>query len=219
MTVFYRRFGKRAFDIVVASALLGFLLPLLVLLTLAVRIRLGAPVFFSQRRGGHRNTVFNMVKFRSMTTERDRHGVLLPDERRLTTFGKVLRSWSLDELPQLVHVIKGDMSLIGPRPFLDSYLPHYTAEQKRRHDVRPGITGLAQVSGRNALSWEEKFEYDLYYVDHVSFWMDLKILWRTIGVISGRNGVSADGHATMPAWTPGTPQPRQMSRQFHRTSL
>lgn len=207
MAIFYRRYGKRAFDIVVAAFLLLAALPLFAVLIALVRVRLGSPVFFTQKRGGHKGRPLEMVKFRSMTDARTEDGVLMPDEARITPFGNALRAWSLDELPQLLHVLRGEMSLIGPRPFIYDYIAHYTPEQMRRHDMRPGMTGLAQVMGRNSLSWDDKFHYDIHYVDNVSFAMDLKILWRTIGVLFGRVGVSADGHATMPTWQPNLSAP------------
>ena len=171
---------KRLFDVVVsACALLVLALPLLVVIWM-VRRKLGSPVFFTQVRPGMHGKPFKMVKFRSMTSERGTDGELLPDAVRLTPFGRFLRSTSLDELPELWNVLKGDMSLVGPRPLLMEYLPLYSPEQARRHEVRPGITGWAQVNGRNAISWEDKFKLDVWYVDHCSLWLDIKILWLTV---------------------------------------
>jgi len=165
-----------------------------------VRVKLGAPVLFKQVRPGLGGKPFTMMKFRSMTDERDEHGNLLPDGVRLTKFGRFLRSTSLDELPGLWCVLKGDMSLVGPRPLLMEYLPLYSAEQARRHEARPGITGWAQVNGRNAISWEQKFEYDVWYVDNQSLWLDIKIIFLTLKKVFVRDGISAQGEATMPAF-------------------
>jgi len=189
---------KRAFDIFVSALALALGAPLFAILALLVRIKLGAPVFFVQMRPGLRGALFPLRKFRSMTDARGADGALLDDARRLTPFGRWLRATSLDELPELWSVLTGDMSLVGPRPLLKDYLPLYSAEQARRHDVRPGLTGWAQVNGRNALSWEEKFRLDLWYVDHQSFLLDLKILAMTFGKILRREGIAHDGEATMP---------------------
>lgn len=187
---------KRLFDISVSLAsLLIFALPLLVLGCL-IRLKLGSPVFFTQVRPGLSGKLFRMVKFRSMTEERSQDGSLLPDAERLTSFGALLRSTSLDELPELWNVLKGDMSLVGPRPLLVEYLPLYSPEQARRHDVRPGITGWAQVNGRNAISWEEKFALDVWYVENQSLWLDIKILWLTVRKVLVRDGINAAGVAT-----------------------
>ncbi|TXJ09258.1 MAG: sugar transferase [Alicycliphilus sp.] len=192
---------KRLFDIVVsACALLVLALPLWVLMW-QVRRKLGSPVFFTQVRPGLHGKPFKMVKFRSMTSERGADGELLPDAVRLTPFGRFLRSTSLDELPELWNVLKGDMSLVGPRPLLVEYLPLYSPEQARRHEVRPGITGWAQVNGRNALDWEAKFKLDVWYVDHRSLWLDIKILWLTVKKVLVREGISAAGEATMGKFT------------------
>ena len=192
---------KRLFDIVASVAILTiFSLPLLVLVGL-VRIRLGSPVFFTQVRPGLGGQLFKLIKFRTMTDARGPTGELLPDADRLTPFGRMLRSTSLDELPELWNVIKGEMRLVGPRPLLVEYLPRYTPVQARRHDVRPGITGWAQVNGRNAISWEEKFNLDTWYVDNQSFWLDLRILWLTLRKVVVREGISAPGDATMPPFT------------------
>lgn len=188
---------KRLFDLIVsASALLCLALPLLLLMWLVKR-RLGSPVFFSQLRPGLHGRPFRMLKLRSMNEARGPDGQLLPDAERLTHFGRFLRSSSLDELPGLWNVLKGDMSLVGPRPLLVDYLPLYSAEQARRHEVRPGITGWAQVNGRNALSWEEKFKLDVWYVDNRTMWLDLKILFLTVRKVVVRDGISASGEATM----------------------
>lgn len=192
---------KRLFDVVIAAlALLVFSLPLL-LLTGLIRRRLGSPAFFRQMRPGLHGRPFMMVKFRTMTDARGPNGELLPDAERLTAFGRFLRASSLDELPELWNVLKGDMSLVGPRPLLMAYLPLYSPEQARRHDVRPGITGWAQVNGRNALSWEDKFRLDIDYVDNHSVLLDLKILWLTVRKVLIREGISAQGEATMSAFT------------------
>ncbi len=188
---------KRAFDLVVSLLALILLSPLLGLLALLVHLRLGAPVLFRQLRPGLHGQPFTLYKFRTMTDARDAQGALLPDAERLTPLGRFLRSTSLDELPELFNVLKGEMSLVGPRPLLMEYLPRYTPEQLRRHEVRPGITGWAQVNGRNVLSWEEKFALDVWYVEHHSFWLDLKILVLTTGKIINREGISQPGHATM----------------------
>jgi lipopolysaccharide/colanic/teichoic acid biosynthesis glycosyltransferase len=189
---------KRCFDLVAAAlALLSLALPLLVLAAL-IRRKLGSPVFFRQIRPGLHGKPFEMVKFRSMTSERGPDTQLLPDAQRLMPLGRFLRTSSLDELPELWNVLKGDMSLVGPRPLLMEYLLLYSPEQARRHEVRPGITGWAQVNGRNALSWEEKFKLDVWYVDNRSFWLDLKIIWRTVKKVLARDGISAEGEATMP---------------------
>ncbi len=189
---------KRAFDLVVSAVSLILLSPCILIVAILVRLKLGAPILFTQSRPGKNDRVFEIFKFRSMTSETDQHGNLLPDETRLTKFGRFMRATSLDELPGLVNVLKGDMSLVGPRPLLVEYLPRYNARQKRRHEVKPGITGWAQVNGRNAVSWEERFELDVWYVENQSFLLDLKILVMTVGKVVRRSGVSAAGHATMP---------------------
>lgn len=189
---------KRIFDVVgSALALVVFAVPL-GLLIWQVRRKLGSPVFFRQTRPGHSGQPFEMIKFRTMTDARDADVQLLPDGERLTPFGRFLRSSSLDELPELWNVFRGDMSLVGPRPLLMEYLPLYSTKQARRHEVRPGITGWAQVNGRNALGWEEKFELDVWYVDNHSLWLDLRILWLTVKKVIVREGISAAGEATMP---------------------
>ncbi len=195
---------KRLFDFFAASvALLVFSLPLLVLIWLVKR-KLGSPVFFVQTRPGLHSKPFRMFKFRTMTDARDAQGHLLPDSERLTSFGRFLRASSLDELPELINILKGDMSLVGPRPLLMEYLPLYNVRQAKRHDVRPGLTGWAQINGRNALSWEEKFELDAWYVENRSFWLDLKIIFLTIKKVLVREGISAAGEATMSKFT-GSP--------------
>jgi lipopolysaccharide/colanic/teichoic acid biosynthesis glycosyltransferase len=192
---------KRLFDLVLSILLLlALAVPLLVLVWL-VRRKLGSPVFFRQLRPGLHGKPFEMVKFRTMTSERASDGQLLPDDVRLTPFGRFLRATSLDELPELWNVLKGDMSLVGPRPLLMEYLSLYTPEQSRRHEVRPGITGWAQVNGRNAISWEEKFQLDVWYVDHCSLWLDIRILWLTVQKVLVRDGISAAGEVTMPRFT------------------
>jgi len=194
--MFYRRLVKPAGDRLLAAALMPAALPVGFLLAALVRLRLGRPVLFRQRRIGLQEQSFEFLKFRTMTDERDADGKLLPDEVRLTPFGRFLRATSLDELPQLWNVIKGDMSLIGPRPLLPEYLPRYSEFQRRRHEVKPGITGLAQILGRNTLSWERKFELDVQYVDACSFLMDARIILLTLISVIRREGISQTGHAT-----------------------
>ena len=190
--------SKRIFDFLISILGLIVISPILLLLYILVLIFLGYPVLFSQARPGLHGRIFKLYKFRTMRDLRDKQGNLLPDEQRLTGFGRFLRSSSLDELPELFNVLKGEMSLVGPRPLLVQYLDRYTPEQARRHEVLPGITGWAQVNGRNALSWEEKFALDLWYVDHRNFWLDIKILFMTLGKIFKREGISAPGSATSP---------------------
>lgn len=196
---------KRFFDVLAASIGLLLLSPVLVVLAVLIALRLGRPVLFTQTRPGLHGMPFRMLKFRSMTSTCDSNGNLLPDEQRLTPFGQRLRSTSLDELPGLWAVFKGDMSLVGPRPLLMEYLPLYSLEQARRHEARPGITGWAQVNGRNAISWEEKFALDVWYVENQSLWLDIKILMLTVKKVFVREGISAAGEATMSKFT-GTPQ-------------
>jgi len=193
--------GKRAIDVLVAAAALAVLSPLLGAVAVGVRWRLGSPVLFRQVRPGLHGRPFEMVKFRTMTDARDAQGRPLPDAERLPPFGRFLRSTSLDELPELWNVLRGDMSLVGPRPLLMQYLPLYSREQARRHEVKPGITGWAQVNGRNALSWEEKFALDVWYVDHHTLRLDFQILWATLRHVLRREGINAAEHATMPAFT------------------
>jgi lipopolysaccharide/colanic/teichoic acid biosynthesis glycosyltransferase len=193
----YQRYGKRLLDLAFALPALILVSPLLALLAVSVWCTLGPPVLFRHRRAGLRSRPFTLLKFRTMTDARDPAGVLLPDAERLTPFGGLLRSTSLDELPQLLNVLKGEMSLVGPRPLLVEYLDRYTPEQIRRHEVKPGITGWAQVNGRNALTWEEKFALDVWYVDHCSFRLDLKIAILTVWKIFTREGINHPGQATM----------------------
>ncbi len=188
---------KRSFDLVCSLSLLFITFPIIGVCALLVRRKLGTPVLFKQERPGLHGKPFHIYKFRTMTDERDGQGELLPDDVRLTRFGRLLRKLSLDELPQLFNVAKGDISLVGPRPLLMEYLPRYTPRQARRHEVKPGITGWAQVNGRNAISWEEKFELDVWYIENRSFWLDLKILWLTFFKVVRSEGVSKEGHATM----------------------
>lgn len=188
---------KRAFDLLFVLITVPIWLPGLVIVSMLIRWRLGAPVFFVQERVGHRGRVFQLVKFRTMTSQCGADGQLLPDDLRLTRLGRFLRATSLDEFATVINVIRGDISIVGPRPLLPSYLPLYSPRQARRHEVVPGVTGWAQIHGRNAQTWAQRFEYDVWYVDHHSFWLDIRILWRTFGKVFRREGVSADGHATM----------------------
>ncbi len=188
---------KRVFDLVVILFGFLFLLPVIILIAILVRLKIGSPVFFKQTRPGLNGEIFNIYKFRTMTNKRDKNGVLKPDSVRLTKFGKFLRLTSLDELPSLWNVLKGDMNIVGPRPLLVEYLPLYSEKQSRRHEVRPGITGWAQVNGRNAISWDEKFDLDLWYVENQSIWLDIKILWLTVKKVILREGISANNEATM----------------------
>ena len=197
----YRKFVKRFFDIVLSIAAITLLSPVLIVLAILVRVKLGSPVLFRQQRPGYHGRIFGLMKFRSMTDERDENGELLPDEVRLTSFGKKLRSTSLDELPEFFNILKGDMSFVGPRPLLVQYLPLYNEEQAHRHDVLPGLTGWAQVNGRNAISWEKKFEYDVWYTRNVSFLLDLKIVFMTVAAVVKRDGISSETHATMELFT------------------
>jgi lipopolysaccharide/colanic/teichoic acid biosynthesis glycosyltransferase len=195
---------KRLLDLLLLVLILPIAAPIIAITALAVALVLGFPIFFRQERGGYKGSRFMLWKFRSMTNERDACGELLPDADRLTGFGRFIRATSLDELPCMWNLLKGDIGLVGPRPFMSRYLPLYSAAQMRRHDARPGITGWAQVKGRNNLTWEEKFELDLWYVDHCSLWLDAKILVLTIWKVVARDDVSSEGHSTMPLFT-GTP--------------
>ena len=201
---FYERYIKRALDILLSGMALLILWPVLLITAILVRAKLGSPVIFHQDRPGKDGKIFRLYKFRSMTDEKDENGNLLPDEVRLTAFGKKLRATSLDELPELWNIVKGDMSIVGPRPLLVRYLPLYNEEQRHRHDVRPGLTGWAQVNGRNTLSWEDKFRYDVYYVRNVSFLLDVKTVFMTVKKVFCREGISSDTAATMEEFT-GTP--------------
>ena len=198
---FYEKYIKRLLDIVLSGCALIVLSPLLLVTAILVRVKLGSPVLFCQERPGKGEKIFKLHKFRSMSDARDEHGALLPDKERLTGFGKKLRSLSIDELPELWDIFRGKMSIVGPRPLLVKYLPLYNDEQHRRHDVRPGLTGWAQVHGRNLASWEEKFTYDVDYVDHVSFVLDVKIIFMTVRCVLAHEGISAEGSATMEAFT------------------
>jgi len=200
---------KRVFDVLLASIALLLLAPLFLILSLLILITLGPPVLFVQMRPGRKGLPFRMVKFRTMTEARDASGLLLPDRERLTAVGRFLRSTSLDEIPGLWPVLKGDMSLVGPRPLLVEYLPLYSSEQARRHDVRPGITGWAQINGRNAISWEEKLRLDVWYVKNRSMWLDLRIIGRTITSVFRREGISAANDVTMPRFTGSDARPEE----------
>lgn len=193
----YARYIKRWLDFILSLLAIIILSPILLIVALLVRIKLGSPVIFKQERPGLHEKIFTLYKFRTMTDEKDKDGNLLPDDQRLTKFGKLLRSTSLDELPELFNILKGDMSIVGLRPLLVKYLPLYNEHQKHRHDVRPGFTGWAQCNGRNAISWEEKFDLDIYYVKHVSFRLDLSIIFKTIKIVFLIEGISSDTSATM----------------------
>ena len=192
---------KRAFDIAASTSALVVLSPVLAITAYKVKKELGSPVLFRQTRPGLHGKPFEMIKFRTMKDATDKEGNALPDSERLTDFGKKLRASSLDELPELWNVLKGDMSLVGPRPLLMEYLPLYSAEQAKRHNMRPGVTGYAQVNGRNSLSWEDKFKLDTWYVEHQSFWLDMKILLKTVKKVIIKDGISAEGEATMTKFT------------------
>lgn len=193
----YKNFIKRILDIILSFLALVILSPLLILTAFLIRIKLGAPVFFKQLRPGKNAKIFGILKFRTMTDAKDENGNLLPDEIRLTRFGQFLRSTSIDELPELLNILNGDMSIVGPRPLLVQYLERYNEEQKHRHDVKPGLTGLAQVNGRNGITWEEKFHYDLEYVKNITFYGDCKIIFQTVMKVFGREGISSATSVTM----------------------
>jgi sugar transferase EpsL len=200
-----RQTVKRFVDIILGAAALVVLSPLLIFIALAIRWKMGRPVIFGQVRPGFKGRPFTLYKFRTMMDQRDPYGLLLPDAERLPSFGQLLRKTSLDELPEFWNVLKGEMSLVGPRPLLLQYLDRYTPVQARRHEVKPGITGWAQVNGRNAITWEEKFSLDVWYVDNRSFALDMKILAMTLWKVHGREGISAEGEATMPEFMGTTP--------------
>lgn len=193
----YKNFIKRILDIILSFLALVILSPLLILTAFLIRIKLGAPVFFKQLRPGKNEKIFGILKFRTMTDAKDENGNLLPDEISLTRFGQFLRSTSIDELPELLNILNGDMSIVGPRPLLVQYLERYNEEQKHRHDVKPGLTGLAQVNGRNGITWEEKFHYDLEYVKNITFYGDCKIIFQTVMKVFGREGISSATSVTM----------------------
>jgi lipopolysaccharide/colanic/teichoic acid biosynthesis glycosyltransferase len=193
----YRQFFKRFYDILLSGLALIILSPLLLVLTVIGTIQMHGNPFFVQERPGKHEKIFKLIKFRTMTCEKDKEGNLLPDEDRLTKYGKFLRSTSLDELPELWNIFIGSLSIVGPRPLLVKYLPLYSEEQRHRHDVKPGLTGLAQVNGRNAISWDDKFRYDLKYVNHITLWGDMGIIFKTVGKVFNRSGISQEGQATM----------------------
>lgn len=197
----YRKFLKRAIDFILSLGAIILLIPVLIIVAILVRFKLGSPVLFKQKRPGLQEKIFTMYKFRTMTDEKDENGELLPDSVRLTKFGKMLRATSLDELPELFNILKGDMSIVGPRPLLIQYLELYSEHQKRRHEVRPGLTGRAQVNGRNTISWQEKFNLDVEYVDHISFIGDIKIILLTVKKVFVKEGITQEGKATMEAFT------------------
>ncbi len=199
----YEKYIKRLFDIISALLAIGLFWWLFLILAIVVRIKLGSPILFRQSRPGKDGRLFDMIKFRTMTNEKDENGKLLSDEQRLTKFGKWLRATSFDELPEIFLILEGKLSLIGPRPLLVSYLPLYNQHQMRRHEVKPGLTGYAQVNGRNNLSWEDKFDLDVWYVDHISFATDLKILFRTVGIVLKREGIHSETSVTMEDFTGG----------------
>ena len=207
----YNKYFKRAFDVLVSAAALLILSPIYALIAILVRVKLGSPIIFVQQRPGKDGKVFRLYKFRTMTDARDENGVLLADEFRMTRFGEMLREMSLDELPELWNILRGDMSLVGPRPLLTEYLELYNERQMHRHDVRPGLTGWAQVNGRNTLSWEEKFELDVEYVEQVSFIKDIKIILMTVGNVLRREGINSETAVTMERFQ-GTKAPQQIEK-------
>ena len=192
---------KSLFDKTLALFLIILFSPIYIIVSLLIFFKMGSPILFRQKRPGYKEKIFGIYKFRTMTNEKDANGNLLPDDKRLVGIGKFIRSTSLDELPQLFNVLKGEMSFVGPRPLLIEYLPLYNQKQKRRHDVKPGITGWAQVNGRNAISWEQKFDYDVWYVDNQSFWLDIKILWLTFLKVVKRSDISSSTSSTMEKFT------------------
>ena len=192
---------KSIFDKTLALFLIILFSPIYIVVSLFIWLKMGNPILFRQKRPGYKEEIFGIYKFRTMTNEKDEFGNLLPDDKRLVGIGKFIRSTSLDELPQLFNVLKGEMSFVGPRPLLEEYLPLYNEKQKRRHDVKPGITGWAQVNGRNAISWEQKFDYDVWYVDNQSFWLDIKILWLTFLKVVKRSDISSSTSSTMEKFT------------------
>ena len=192
---------KNLFDKILALFLIILFSPIYIVVSLLIFFKMGSPILFRQKRPGYKEKIFGIYKFRTMTNEKDVDGNLLPDDKRLVGIGKFIRSTSLDELPQLFNVLKGEMSFVGPRPLLEEYLPLYNEKQKRRHDVKPGITGWAQVNGRNAISWEQKFDYDVWYVDNQSFWLDIKILWLTFLKVVKRSDISSSTSSTMEKFT------------------
>ena len=192
---------KSLFDKTLALFLIILFSPIYIVVSLLIFFKMGSPILFRQKRPGYKEEIFGIYKFRTMTNEKDEFGNLLPDDKRLVGIGKFIRSTSLDELPQLFNVLKGEMSFVGPRPLLEEYLPLYNEKQKRRHDVKPGITGWAQVNGRNAISWEQKFDYDVWYVDNQSFWLDIKILWLTFLKVVKRSDISSSTSSTMEKFT------------------
>ena len=192
---------KSIFDKTLALFLIILFSPIYIIVSLLIFFKMGSPILFRQKRPGYKEKIFGIYKFRTMTNEKDANGNLLPDDKRLVGIGKFIRSTSLDELPQLFNVLKGEMSFVGPRPLLEEYLPLYNEKQKRRHDVKPGITGWAQVNGRNAISWEQKFDYDVWYVDNQSFWLDIKILWLTFLKVVKRSDISSSTSSTMEKFT------------------
>lgn len=194
---FYQKYGKRFLDIIMSLSAIIILSPLLLVLFILVRVKLGSPAIFTQERPGKDEKIFKMYKFRSMTDERDVNGNLLPDDKRLTSFGRKLRSTSLDELPELFNILKGDMSIVGPRPLLVDYLTLYNEEQKQRHNVRPGLTGYAQVNGRNLIDWDERFKKDIYYVRNVSIITDIRVIYDTFKVVLKKDGISSGTSSTM----------------------
>ncbi|MEN2293036.1 sugar transferase [Enterococcus faecium] len=198
---FYQLFGKRILDILLSGIALIVLSPIILIVGFLVRIKLGSPIIFKQERPGKSEKIFSMYKFRTMTDKRDHNGEYLPDEIRLTKFGKILRATSLDELPELWNILKGDMSIVGPRPLLVEYLPLYSERQRKRHNVRPGLTGLAQVNGRNAISWEAKFEYDYLYIEDYSFTKDINIIWHTIKKVLKHDGITSNSSVTNEKFT------------------